>query len=234
MTDVPDIAKTEAAIIELTNAFRKENKLQEVQRNPALAAAARAFAKYLASNGAFSHTADGKQPADRAKKAGYDYCQVAENLALHQDSDGFATKVLAQKAVEGWENSPGHRRNLLAPYVTEVGVGVAKAPDKDPKYISVQLFGRPKSLAYEFKITNATPEVVAYAFSAKEHEIKPSFAVTHTSCQPGQIKFERFGSGKKAKALSAQYQAVNGQTYTLKPDKTSGVRIEVALQPKAK
>jgi len=232
--DLPDVAKVETTIVEMTNAFRKANKLTEVKPNAVLTAAARAFAKYLATKNLFSHTADGRQPAERATKAGYDYCQIAENLALHQDSRGFATMVLAEKAIDGWENSPGHRRNLLAPHVTEIGVGVAKGPEKDPKYISVQLFGRPKSLAFEFKITNATPEVVTYEFSTTQHEIKPSFAVTHTSCQPGSVKFETFGSGKKAKTLGAQYQAVDGQVYTLKPDKTSGVRIEVALKTKGK
>ena len=47
---LPDLPQTEVAIVELTNAFRKASALQEVKPNPALAAAARAFAEYLAQD----------------------------------------------------------------------------------------------------------------------------------------------------------------------------------------
>jgi uncharacterized protein YkwD len=48
---LPDLPQTEAAIIEMTNAFRKDSTLQPVRPNTALAAAARAFAEYLAKTG---------------------------------------------------------------------------------------------------------------------------------------------------------------------------------------
>ena len=79
--DMPDLAKTEVAIIAMTNAFRSENQLQSVRTNTVLATAAKAYAEYLARTGKFAHEADGRQPADRAKAAGYSYCIVAENLA---------------------------------------------------------------------------------------------------------------------------------------------------------
>ena len=44
---VPDLPQAELAIVEKTNAFRKTNGLQELKPNPALRAAARAFADYL-------------------------------------------------------------------------------------------------------------------------------------------------------------------------------------------
>ena len=114
MVTLPDLPQTEIAIVEMTNAFRKENKLGEVKPNTALAAAARAFADYLAKTGKFAHEADGREPAARAEQ-GYRYCLVAENLALNLDSRGFETRQLARDAVEGWKDSPGHRANLLAP-----------------------------------------------------------------------------------------------------------------------
>ena len=144
MATLPDLPQTEIAIVEMTNAFRKESRLGEVKPNAALTAAARAFAEYLAKTGKFAHEADGRQPAQRAEAAGYRYCLVAENLAMNLDSRGFETRALARAAVEGWKNSPGHRANMLQPTVTEIGVAVARAPDKDPKFISVQLFGRPE------------------------------------------------------------------------------------------
>ena len=42
MPITPDIAAAEAAIVEMTNAFRAEQKLLPLRRNPKLAAAARA------------------------------------------------------------------------------------------------------------------------------------------------------------------------------------------------
>ena len=66
----PDLPQTEAAIIEMTNAFRAENRLTAVVPSAKLQAAAKVFADYLARNGSFAHTADGRQPAERAQAAG--------------------------------------------------------------------------------------------------------------------------------------------------------------------
>ena len=81
----PDIAKVEAAIVQLTNVFRKEQGLAAVHPNLVLRKAAEDFARYLARTGTFSHTADNRQPGDRAKAAGYEFCIVSENLASNLD-----------------------------------------------------------------------------------------------------------------------------------------------------
>ena len=193
MVDVPELAKAEAAIIEKTNGFRRGEGLVPVARNRALDQAAQLFAQYLARTGKFAHEADGRQPSDRTRQAGYSHCQVAENLALNLDSRGFTTLGLAHEAVEGWKQSPGHRKNMLLPHVTETGVGIAKAPVGDPKYISVQLFGRPLSLSYEFKVANRADEAVSYAFLGNSHVLEPRFSATHKACEPGKIRFTRSG-----------------------------------------
>src|ERR1051325_11059326 len=108
MATLPDLPQTEIAIVEMTNAFRKDNKLGALKPNPALTAAARAFADYLGKSGKFGHEADGRRPAERVVAQGYRYCTVAENLALNLDSLGFETRQLARDAVEGWKGSPGH------------------------------------------------------------------------------------------------------------------------------
>lgn len=225
---LPDTPTVEAAIIEFTNAYRGRQKLGTLKANAALTKAARAYAAYLAKSGEFSHTADGREAGDRITSAGYSWCQIGENLALHVDSRGFEARALAEKSVEGWINSPPHRANLVAPSMTEIGVGVAKAPYKDPKYISVQLFARPQSLQYEFQISNTSKESVGYSFGGEEHEIKPHYAVTHSACNPGEIAFESFGEGLWAKTLSMRYEARDGLVYKLEPDSDGGVRVEVA------
>ena len=92
---------------------------------------------------ALSHTADGTTPAQRIASAGYRYCQVGENLASILDTRGFTADEYARRAVQGWENSPGHRHNMLLEHVTETGVGVVRSSPSVPKYIAVQLFARP-------------------------------------------------------------------------------------------
>jgi uncharacterized protein YkwD len=224
---VPDIPVVEAQIIEMTNAYRGRQKLGPLTASASLAKAARVYAAFLAKSGQFSHTADGREAGDRITSAGYQWCQVGENLAMHLDSRGFEARALAAKSVEGWINSPPHRANLVAPYMTEIGVGVARAPDKDPKFISVQLFARPRSLQYEFQISNTTRESVSYSFGGEAHEIKPRYAVTHSSCSPGEIRFDSFGSGLWPKKLSLRYEARDGLLYRLEPDADGGVQIAV-------
>jgi hypothetical protein len=224
---LPDTSNVENAIIEMTNAYRGRQKLGSLTANTALTRAARAYAAYLAKNNLFSHTADGRQAGDRITSAGYDWCQVGENLALHVDSRGFESRALAQKSVEGWINSPGHRANMVAANVTEIGVGVASAPGRDPKFISVQLFARPKALEYEFQVSNSTRQSVRYTFNGEPHDIRPSYAVTHSSCNPSEISFDRFGEGVQAQRLSMRYEALDGLVYMLKPDPTNGIRIDI-------
>ncbi len=215
---LPDIPAVEAAIIEMTNVYRGRQQLSGLKPNDALAEAARTYAAFLARSGQFSHTADGRGAGERIASAGYTWCQIGENLALHVDSRGFRAEALAEKAVEGWINSPGHRANIVAPHMTEIGVGVASAPGPAPKFISVQLFARPKSLQYAFQISNSTRQSVSYSFAGETHEVSPSSAVTHTTCNPGEISFDRF---------STRYEAQDGLVYMLKPDADQAVRIEV-------
>jgi hypothetical protein len=190
---LPDLPQTEIAIVEMTNAFRKDSKLGEVKPNRALAAAARAFADYLAMTGKFAHEADGRAPHQRAEAQGYRYCLISENLAMNLDSRGFESRQLAREAVEGWKNSPGHRANMLQRGVTEIGVAVARAPGKDPKFISVQLFGRPESLKVKFSIENRAGSPVRYALGEESHTLPARATVTHTSCDPEQLTFEKTG-----------------------------------------
>lgn len=231
---LPDIPKVEIAIVEMTNAFRREHKLGEVKANPALAKAARDYAAFLARSGTFSHTADGREPSARAESAGYQYCQVAENLALNLDSRGFESRALADQAVEGWKNSPGHRKNLLAPHVVEIGVAVVRAPDKDPKFISVQVFGRPKAMAYQIKLANVSTTAVAYSFGGEAHTLSPRYAVTHSACLPGELAFTPPATAKTDASLKSRYAARDGQVYTLKANAAGLLSLEVKDEPAGK
>ncbi|MFM9941378.1 MAG: CAP domain-containing protein [Hyphomicrobiaceae bacterium] len=231
MADLPDIARTEIAIVELTNAFRRSQRLSDVRPNTELTQAAKLYAAYLAKSGRFAHEADGRQPADRVKASGYKFCIVSENLASNLDSRGFTSRALAEQAVEGWKNSPGHRKNMVEPDVTEIGTGVAQAPTADPKFISVQLFGRPESLKYQFRVENRAGASVTYSALGAAHTIEPKVIATHTACKPGEVVFERAGNFLTGTKLSSRFAARDGVTFSIITGDDGRVRIEAAQPP---
>jgi hypothetical protein len=224
MASLPDLPQTEVAIIEMTNTFRRESKLAEVKPNAALTAAARAFAQYLAKTGQFAHEADGRGPGERVVASGYRYCQVAENLAMNLDSRGFETRALARAVVEGWKGSPPHRANLLNASATEIGVGLAPAPDRDPKFISVQLFGRPQSLKVEFRIENQAGTPVRYVVGEEAHTLPPRTIVTHASCNADQLTFENAGQAMP------RFAPRNGDRFVVRSRAGGGIAIKPATR----
>ena len=221
MASLPDLPQTEIAIVEMTNAFRKDNKLGALKPNAALTAAARAFADYLGKSGKFGHEADGRQPAQRAEAQGYRYCTVAENLALNLDSRGFETQQLAREAIEGWKGSPGHRANMLRPYVTEIGVAVVRAPDRDPKFISVQLFGRPDSLKIEFTIDNQSEAIVHYKLGEEAISLPARATASYTLCDPGKLTFEKPGPAARP------HEPRNGDTFVVRAGTSNAIAVDV-------
>lgn len=224
---VPDLAKSEAAIVELTNAFRRENKAAIVKIDPKLSEAARKYAQFLAQSRLFSHTADGRRPVDRVKAGGYAACQVAENLALMSDSRGFETRQLAQRMLQSWKNSPGHRRNLLEPHVTEIGVGVIKAKHEET-YYAVQLFGRPARLRYRFEVQNRSNVAVPVEFGEKSQSLKPSQILQLTACQPGKLQIA------VPKGSKSSLKPTNGSLFLVKSGRDGRITITAETQDRVK
>ena len=221
----PELPQVEATIIELTNAFRRENRLDALRRNRTLDQAARAFAAYLARSGKFSHTADGKRPADRTNDAGYKHCRIAENLALNLDSRGFKTTQLARGAVEGWKKSPPHRKAMVDPFVTEIGVGVMKAAGEH-RYLSVQLFGRPRALQYQFTVRNTVPQLVSYTQDGREHQLPPRTEVQHTECNPATLRFNDIPPANRSRKAGAEFATRDGDLFVLRYDKSGELVVD--------
>jgi hypothetical protein len=221
---LPDLPQTEVAIVALTNAFRKTSALQEVKPNPALTAAARAFAAYLAKTGKFAHDADGRKPEDRAQAQGYQYCLVAENLAWNLNSRGFDSAQLAREVVEGWKESPGHRENLLLRSATEIGVAVVRVPDRNPKFLSVQLFGRPESLQVTFSIQNRSGKAVHYTLGTETEVLQPRETVTHTDCDARPLSVD------KTDKAPSRFNPRDGDRFVVRPG--AGRSIEMTVERK--
>jgi uncharacterized protein YkwD len=200
----PDLEAVTKWIVEKTNAFRKSEKRPEVAVNAKLTETAQKFAKYMAETGRYGHTADGSKPADRAAKQGYEYCIVLENIAYGFQSKGYTSDELGKTFEEGWEKSPGHRKNMLDPDVTETGVAVARS-EKTGYYFAVQMFGRPKSQAVRFKIANQTQAEVSYKIGEQSFTLPPRYVRTHELCRPAEVAFELAGGEKpKTETVKAE------------------------------
>ena len=195
--ELPSTQDVESRVVALTNDLRKAQKLDVLQSDPRLTAAARSFAAYVAKTDKLEHDADGSTPSDRAKKHDYDFCIVAENLANEYDSAGFTADRLARNFVQGWEQSPSHRENLLQPDVTQIGIGVA-AGARAGEYYAVQMLARPRSQTLKFRVTNSTSSSVDYDFRKKRFSLAPKQTRNHESCVPGDITVEASGKQKPA------------------------------------
>lgn len=126
------------SIIDLTNKARGLNGLPALDENPLLNAVAETRAQDMFEKQYFAHVSPtGDQASDIAQRIGYQYKIIAENLA----SGRFLTN---QKVIDGWMQSPGHRKNLLSTEVKELGAAIVKGTMSGQEtWISVQIFGLP-------------------------------------------------------------------------------------------
>ncbi len=124
--DAPrDVRAMEREVREAINAIRRKEGLRALAAAPELDRIARAHSEFQARVKLSGHLdADGRGPADRARKNGIRYRALAENVAMNH---GYDEPV--HVAVDGWMESPGHRRNILDPRFAQTGVGVAVADD---------------------------------------------------------------------------------------------------------
>jgi uncharacterized protein YkwD len=218
----PDLEAVARQVIERTNAFRREQGLDPVRSQPALTEAARYFAGYMARTDSYSHTADGARPADRAKKHGYDYCIVSENIAYFYSSAPQTADKLARQFFEGWKESPGHRKNMVEPYVTDTGVAVAQS-EKSGYYYAVQMFGRPASARLEFQIANNSDDTVNYEVGGRTFSLPPRYTRTHQRCRPGDVTFHWPEGRKDAKEVVTP---AGGDRYTVARGPGGGLQVK--------
>jgi uncharacterized protein YkwD len=99
-----------------------------------LVAAARGHSVDMATRDYFDHESpEGEGPGERAAAEGYPDWS-GENIAM-----GYSTP---EAVVEGWMDSPGHRRNILDCTSVAIGVGAADSGDAGRGIYWTQMFGR--------------------------------------------------------------------------------------------
>ncbi len=227
MSDLPELSNAEILVIEQSNVYRRSEGRAAVVRNVALDHAALLFARYLAKSGRFGHEADGRTPSARVQEAGYAHCAVAENLASVTVRPPTSSEALAKKATEGWKDSPGHRSNMLLAQMTEMGVGIARTPGVEPKYVIVQVLARPARFAFTFSIANKSPETVTYEFAGKTHQIASSETATHEACDPDKLTFKAAGNWLSGTRIGTEYTPMDGMSFVLRHGSDARVRVEV-------
>ena len=123
-----------ASARDAVNAYRKANGLKPLSLNAELANAAKAHARDLAKWDRISHYgSDGSNPWDRVKRAGYNAKVAAENVGTGQ--------VSFNEVLKGWQESPGHNRNLLMNDVDSMGIALVQEPKTEFKTFWVLALG---------------------------------------------------------------------------------------------
>ncbi len=111
---------------ELINAYRQKKGLKPLKLDAELTAAAKAHSRDLAKWDRISHYgSDGSNPWDRVKRTGYHARLAAENVGTGQ--------ISFQEVLRGWEESPGHNKNLLLADATHMGIALVQDPKSEFK-----------------------------------------------------------------------------------------------------
>jgi uncharacterized protein YkwD len=127
-----DAPALQRLMLDLINADRQANGLTAVEWDEGAAQAATAHAEDMAAQGYFSHwNTQGYGPDVRYGLAGGTDV-IRENVASQwrRYDDGRPAPIddwaeVIREAQTGLMNSPGHRANILDPFHTHVGVGIA-------------------------------------------------------------------------------------------------------------
>lgn len=130
-----------ASVFSLSNDERKAEGVTQLSLNPLLMRAAQLKAEDMGKESYYAHVSpDGETPMHWLDQVGYKYQYVGENLT--------ANIMDEESVVSAWMGSPGHRRNLLDPKFTHMGVGVAEGTYKGkPALFVVQMLAAPKPAA---------------------------------------------------------------------------------------
>ncbi len=102
-------------VVSLVNQERAKAGLKPLASDSALTAMALDKAKDMYNNGYFDHTSPTYgSPFDMMRSYGIRYSYAGENIAKGQRSP--------QEVMNAWMNSDGHRKNILSPNFTKIGV----------------------------------------------------------------------------------------------------------------
>lgn len=119
--DRETVDEAAAHLLELVNRDRKAAGLAALELDPTLTRMARAHSQDMSDNRFFAHVSPHTgRLIERAEAAGLRFSRLAENIAVHRNVEEAEAALL---------RSPGHRKNLLDPSFTRIGIGVVYVAD---------------------------------------------------------------------------------------------------------
>jgi uncharacterized protein YkwD len=212
--DVRFLDELERKLAELTAAARREQApdAAPLERDPGLERAARAHALDLLERGYMDHVdGQGRAVGERVGILARRFIGGAgENLAEHAgipiDRLGDQTGPLAEKLVDGWMASAGHRENLLQPAYNRFGLAAAGAGER---LVVVHVFGQERALLAEplplalaqgaelplaLEATEGAPQKFAFAPPGKSLEDLVTLELSSSAVvvDPGEYRLEFF------------------------------------------
>ncbi|MBY4603681.1 MULTISPECIES: CAP domain-containing protein [Bacillus] len=114
------VSAYEKKVVELTNAERQKQGLKPLQIDETLSKSARAKSQDMKDKNYFDHQSPTYgSPFDMMKSFGISYKTAGENIAKGQKTP--------EEVVKAWMNSEGHRKNILNPNFTHIGVGYVES-----------------------------------------------------------------------------------------------------------
>ena len=112
-------------VLDLVNAERAAVQAPPVAWHDGATDAAYAHSVDMDVRAFFAHTnPDGDGPGDRLHAAGVSWASYGENIAMGQKTPADVMRA--------WMDSDGHRRNILDPAFTHLGVGVHTSAQGGP------------------------------------------------------------------------------------------------------
>ena len=134
-TDSGTPTAQEQEMLKLMNQARAQNNVPALQIDMQVCNVARVKAQDMIDNNYFSHNSPKYgSPFDMMKAFNINYVQAGENIAGNQT---------VQAAHNALMNSPGHRKNILNPEFTHIGLGI-KSGGPYGNMFSQMFVGKPK------------------------------------------------------------------------------------------
>ncbi len=132
---VSGLTDLEAEMLRLINAERAKNSIQALEADLELTRVARIKSQDMIDNNYFSHYSPNYgSPFEMMRSFGIDYLYAGENIAANST---------VQKAHDALMNSSGHRKNILNPNYTHIGLGI-KSNDRTGYMFTQMFIGKPQ------------------------------------------------------------------------------------------
>ncbi|HUR86322.1 MAG TPA: CAP domain-containing protein [Solirubrobacteraceae bacterium] len=127
-----NVAQVRSATLCLINRERTSRGLRRLRHDGQLRKVAESYSAQMVTHGFFAHVGhDGSTLKSRIVGA-TKYLKQAASWSLGENLYwGSGQRATPQGSVQGWMNSPGHRRNMLDRRFKDIGIGIALGAPQD-------------------------------------------------------------------------------------------------------